>query len=250
MTQGILTRGLTRRFGTFTAVDSVDLQVARGGVMGLLGPNGAGKTTLIRMLLGLLAPSDGEGQVLGFDLRRDAEAIRQQTGYMSQRFALYHDLTVVENLDFYGRVYGLRGADLQSRMEELLRWSELTGLRKNLAGELGGGQRQRLAFACAILHRPPLLMLDEPTSGTDPASRRKFWDLIYGLSDSGTTVLVTTHYMDEAERCDSLGMMLAGRLVATGSPAELRAELGGGGSLDQVFVNLAGRPPAAPAGPA
>jgi ABC-2 type transport system ATP-binding protein len=237
----IETRDLTRRFGNFVAVDRVSLQVPRGAVMGLLGPNGAGKTTLIRMLLGILSPSEGEGWVLGHDLRRDAEAIRHQVGYMSQRFSLYNDLTVDENLDFYGRVYGLRGPDLATRKEELLAWAGLTDQRRLVAGDLGGGLRQRLAFACAILHRPSLLLLDEATSGVDPISRRKFWDLIYGLADQGTTVLVTTHYMDEAEHCDRLAMILSGRLVAVGTPAELRERYGDGGGLDQVFVNLAAR---------
>lgn len=241
MTNAIAINGLTRRFGDFTAVDGVTMAVPKGSVTGLLGPNGAGKTTLIRLLLGLLAPTAGEGQVLGYDLRRNAEAIRHETGYMSQRFSLYNDLTVAENLRFYGRVYGLKGADLQGRMEELLAWSGLGEQAKDPAGELGGGMRQRLAFACAILHRPTLLLLDEATSGVDPVSRRKFWDLIYGLSDAGTTVLVTTHYMDEAEHCDRLGMMLAGRMVAQGTPAELRSAFAGGGSLDQVFVALARR---------
>lgn len=241
MKNAIETRKLTRRFGDFLAVNEVSLEVPEGSVMGLLGPNGAGKTTLIRMLLGLLVPSSGEGRVLGHDLVRGSEAIRKQAGYMSQRFSLYNDLTAEENLAFFGRVYGLKGADLADRKEELLSWSGLKEQRRALAGELGGGLRQRLAFACAILHRPTLLLLDEPTSGVDPASRRKFWDLIYSLSDGGTTVLVTTHYMDEAEHCDRLGMILAGRLVALGTPAELRAEHARGGSLEQVFVNLAGR---------
>lgn len=234
----IETRELTCKFGQFVAVDAVNLLVRQGSVMGLLGPNGAGKTTLIRMLLGLLLPTGGEGTVLGHDLVRDPDRIRQRAGYMSQRFSLYHDLTVVENLRFYGQIYGLTGANLAERIEELLAWSGLTQMRKTPAAELGGGLRQRLAFACAILHRPALLMLDEPTSGVDPASRRKFWDLIYDLSASGTTVLVTTHYMDEAEHCDELGMMLAGKLIATGSPADLRAQFGNAG-LGEVFRRLA-----------
>lgn len=242
MTSAIQTDGLTKRFGSFTAVDGVTMQVAAGSVMGLLGPNGAGKTTLIRMLLGLLAPSSGQARVLGHDIVQGAEQIRAKAGYMSQRFSLYNDLTATENLSFYGQVYGLKGADLAARQEELLVWSGLTEQRRAPAGELGGGGRQRLAFACAILHRPPLLLLDEPTSGVDPASRRKFWDLIYGLADQGTTVLVTTHYMEEAERCDRLGMILAGKLVALGTPDDLRTAHGGGGGLDRVFAALAGRP--------
>lgn len=239
----IETRGLTRRFGTFVAVDHVDLQVEKGSVMGLLGPNGAGKTTLIRLLLGLLAPTEGEGRVLDLDLRGEAEAIRRRVGYMSQRFSLYDDLTVAENLTFYGKVYGLGRSELKDRQEELLAWAGLSDQRRAISGDLSAGLRQRLAFACAILHRPPLLMLDEPTSGVDAVSRRRFWDLIYGLADGGTTVLVSTHYMEEAEQCDLLGMMLAGRLVAEGSPAELRAKYGDGGGLDQVFINLASRHP-------
>lgn len=239
MTNAIETQGLTRRFGRFTAVDSVSLTVPEGMVMGLLGANGAGKTTLIRMLLGSLAPSDGSGTVLGHDLRTGAEAIRQKVGYMSQRFSLYRDLSVEENLAFFGRVYGLRGTALAQRQEELLTWAGLGDQRRAITGELGGGMRQRLAFACAILHRPSLLLLDEATSGVDPVSRRKFWDLIYGLSDACTTVLVTTHYMDEAAHCDRLAMMNGGRLVAVGTPQELRAAYADGGGLDQVFVNLA-----------
>lgn len=241
MTFAVQTHSLTRRFGEFTAVNQVSLNVLQGGVMGLLGSNGAGKTTLIRMLLGLLAPTGGTGQVLGHDLTRDPEAIRQKTGYMSQRFSLYNDLTVEENLTFYGRVYGLKGADLKDRREELIAWSGLGDQRRALTGSMGGGLRQRLSFACAILHRPSLLMLDEATSGVDPVSRRKFWDLIYGLTDNGTTVLVTTHYMEEAEHCDRLAMMRAGQVVAEGTPGDLRREYAAGGTLDQVFVNLAKR---------
>lgn len=240
MSLAIETEALTRRFGQFVAVNQVFLSVTEGSVVGLLGPNGAGKTTLIRLLLGLLAPTGGQGQVLGHDLLRDAEAIRRRAGYMSQRFSLYHDLTAVENLTFYGKVYGLTGSGLSDRIAELLDWSGLAEQRKRPAGELGGGLRQRLAFACAILHRPPLLLLDEPTSGVDAVSRRRFWDLIYSLADQGTTVLVSTHYMDEAEQCDRLAMMLAGRLVAQGSPAELKATYGEGGGLDRVFTTLAG----------
>jgi len=241
VSNAIETQGLTRRFGSFVAVDSVSLTVPTGGVMGLLGANGAGKTTLIRILLGVLAPTSGSGRVLGHNLLTDAEAIRQKVGYMSQRFSLYNDLTVEENLLFYGKVYGLRGADLGARKDELLAWAGLGDQRRLVTGQLGGGLRQRLAFASAILHRPSLLLLDEATSGVDPVSRRKFWDLIYGLSDQGTTVLVTTHYMDEAEHCDRLAMMNAGKLVATGTPADLRRDFAGGGGLDQVFVNLAKR---------
>ncbi|MFO7173395.1 MAG: ABC transporter ATP-binding protein [Bacillota bacterium] len=235
----IATRDLTRRFGDFTAVDRVSLAVEAGTVMGLLGPNGAGKTTLIRLLLGLLTPTAGEGQVLGHDLVREPEAIRRKCGYMSQRFSLYGDLTVAENLTFFGQVYGLTGPALAERREELLAWAGLGDLRHTPAGQLPGGLRQRLAFACAILHRPALLFLDEPTAGVDPVSRRRFWDRIYSLADQGTTVLVTTHYLEEAEYCDRVGILLSGRLVATGTPADLRREYGEGGGLDRVFLNLA-----------
>ncbi|HHT25885.1 MAG TPA: ABC transporter ATP-binding protein [Firmicutes bacterium] len=241
MSNAIETHELTRRFGRFTAVDSVSLTVPEGTVMGLLGANGAGKTTLIRMLLGVLAPTAGAGRVLGHDLRTGAEAIRQKVGYMSQRFSLYPDLTVKENLAFFGRVYGLRGDALAQRQEQLLAWAGLEDQRRTITGELGGGMRQRLAFACAILHRPSLLLLDEATSGVDPTSRRRFWDLIYGLADEGTTVLVTTHYMDEAAHCDFLAMMSAGRVVAVGTPRELQEKYARGGGLDRVFVNLSSR---------
>lgn len=228
MTAAIVTQGLSRRFGDFVAVDRVTLEVPRGSVLGLLGPNGAGKTTLIRLLLGLLAPTAGTARVLGHDVAREGEAIRRQCGYMSQRFTLYPDLTPEENLDFYGRLYGLQGRALATRKGELLAWAGLDAHRRTRAGELGGGLRQRLAFACAVLHRPPMLFLDEPTSGVDPASRRQFWDLIYDLADAGATVLVTTHFLDEAEHCDLLGVMLSGRLTALATPAELRAAHGGG----------------------
>lgn len=242
MTAAIETQGLTRRFGDFTAVDGVTMEVPAGTILGLLGPNGAGKTTLIRLLLGLLAPTAGRGRVLGYDVVREGEAIRERCGYMSQRFTLYHDLTPDENLDFYGRLYGLRGRALASRKEELLAWAGLRPYRHARAGALGGGLRQRLAFACAVLHCPPLLFLDEPTSGVDPASRRQFWDLIYDLADGGTTVLVTTHFLDEAEHCDLLGIMLGGRLAAFGTPAELRAAYAGEEGLDRVFLRLAQEP--------
>ncbi len=238
MSDAITLSNLTKRFGDFVAVSDVTMSVPAGAVMGLLGPNGAGKTTLIRMLLGLLTPTSGSGRVLGHDIVAGSDAIRRQAGYMSQRFALYNDLTMDENLTFYGKVYGLKGAALGERKEELLRWSGLLDQRHLPAGQLGGGLRQRLAFASAIMHRPTLILLDEPTSGVDPNSRRKFWDLIYGLADAGTTVLVTTHYMEEAEHCDRLGMIMAGRLVALGTPAELRHEHAGGAPLDQVFINL------------
>lgn len=239
MHNAIDTTAVTRRFGHFTALDEVSLQVRTGSVTGLLGPNGAGKTTLIRVLLGLLPPTLGKAAVLGYDVSRQAEEIRSRTGYMSQRFSLYNDLTAEENLDFFGRVYGLTRVELEERKANLLGWSGLEPYRRTPVGRLGSGLRQRLAFAGAILHRPQLLLLDEPTSGVDPSARRRFWELIYELSDGGTTVLVTTHYMDEAEQCDRLGIMLGGRLTAEGSPQELIKEYAAGGSLEEVFLRLA-----------
>ncbi|EKP94088.1 ABC transporter ATP-binding protein [Thermaerobacter subterraneus] len=237
----IETEGLTCRFGDFVAVDGVSLRVPAGAVYGLLGPNGAGKTTLIRALLGLI-PATGRARVLGLDPARQAAAIRARVGYMSQRFSLYPDLTVEENLRFYGQVYGLDGDRLARRIAELLERTGLPGQRRARAGSLGGGLRQRLAFACAILHEPSLLLLDEPTSGVDPRARRQFWEMIYAMADAGTTVLVTNHHMDEAEQCDRLGMMLRGRLVAEAPPGEIRRRYAGGGSLGEAFARLAAGP--------
>ncbi len=215
----IAARELTRRFGDFTAVDRVTFEVEAGEVVGYLGPNGSGKTTTIRMLLGLLLPSAGEARVLGYDPVTQAEEIRSQVGYMSQKFSLYHDLTVSENLAFYAGVYGMHD---RSRIGEVL---ELVGLRdqmKELVKNLSAGWRQRLALGVAIVHRPRLLLLDEPTSGVDPTARREFWDLIYTLVEGEVTVLVTTHYMDEAEYCGRLGMMRDGRLLALDTPSALK----------------------------
>lgn len=234
----IRTDGLTKRFGHFTAVDGVSMTVPKGIVFGLLGPNGAGKTTLIRMLTGVLAPDGGTGEVMGLDIVRQAAQIRQQIGYVSQRFSLYNDLTAEENLNFYGGVYGLERATLAQRREELLTWIGLSDRRKELAAHLSGGWRQRLAFACAMVHKPPLLLLDEPTSGMDPISRRRFWKLLYDLAAGGTTVLVTTHYMDEAEHCDLLGLVLGGKLIAFDRPSALK-EARGLATLEEVFLALA-----------
>ena len=213
---------LTKRFGDFTAVDGVSFAVDRGEVVGYLGPNGSGKTTTIRMLLGLLRPTSGSASVLGHDIARGAEWIRPRAGYMSQRFALYEDLTVTENLRFYGGVYGMGGTRLDARIAAMLDLVGLAGQRDERAGALAGGWRQRLAMAIALVHEPPLLFLDEPTSGVDPEARRAFWDIIYALADQGTTVFVTTHYMDEAEHCGRLGIMHQGRLLAMDTPGRLR----------------------------
>lgn len=233
----IHTRALRKVFGPLVAVDSLDLDVARGEVFGLLGPNGSGKTTTIRMLCGLLAPTSGEAVVVDLDVRRDADALRSRIGYMSQRFGLYDDLTVYENLRFYATVYGLRGEERRARLEALLRDRGLTARRDQLAATLSGGWKQRLALACATAHEPPLLFLDEPTAGVDPASRRRFWELIHVLAHAGTTVLVTTHYMDEAERCDRLAFLSRGRLIALGTPAEITAHFHKP-SIEDVFIEL------------
>ncbi len=211
---------LTRRFGDFLAVDHISFQVQRGEIVGYLGPNGSGKTTTIRMLLGLLRPSEGYARVLGFDAFSQAEAVRARSGYMSQKFALYNDLTVWENLEFYSGVYGVRH---RGRLEEVLEMVGLQAHRRTMAASLSTGWRQRLALAIALVHRPELLFLDEPTSGVDPLARRAFWDLIYALAEEGVTILVTTHYMDEAEYCQRVGMMRQGQLLAMDTPSALKA---------------------------
>jgi len=215
----IQTKDLTKRFGDFTAVDGVTFEVRPGEVLGYLGPNGSGKTTTIRMLLGLLLPSEGSAQVLGYDILRDSEAIRERVGYMSQKFALYDELTAWENLEFYAGVYGVRDrAHIEGTLERL----GLDELKREWAGDLPVGWRQRLALATAIVHRPQLLFLDEPTSGVDPTARRDFWDLIYEFVSEGVTAFVTTHYMDEAEYCGRVGIMSAGRLLAMDTPSALK----------------------------
>jgi len=218
------TRDLTRRFGKRVAVDHLNLQVRAGELYGFLGPNGAGKSTTLRMLCGILEPSEGGGTVLGIDLARDPERIKSVIGYMSQKFSLYDDLTVVENLTFYARVYEVSGAQRSNRMARMIQLADLAGRESQLAGTLSGGYRQRLALACALVHSPRLIFLDEPTAGVDPVSRRNFWGLIRRLADQGTTIMVTTHYMDEAELCDSLGFIYQGKLIAQGSPAVIKSE--------------------------
>jgi len=220
----IETVNLTKQFDSFTAVDSVSFSVRRGEIFGFLGPNGAGKTTTIRMLMGLIPPSAGSATVLGMDVARAADAVRERIGYMSQRFSLYNDLTVAENLNFFGGSYGVRGGRLARRKEEVLEMAGLQGRERELTKNLSGGWRQRLALGCALLHEPELLFLDEPTAGVDPISRRDFWDLLYTLSEEGRTVFVTTHYMDEAEHCHRLAFIQQGRLVALGSPESIKRE--------------------------
>ncbi len=231
------TRELTRRFGTLTAVDRLTLSIATGEVFGLLGPNGSGKTTTIRMLCGLLEPSAGTALVAGLEVTERPEQVKTRIGYMSQRFGLYEDLTVVENLTFYAGIYGLRGAAGRARVTAVLDAHGLDRRAGQLAGTLSGGWKQRLALACALLHRPMLLFLDEPTAGVDPAARRTFWRTIHAIAADGTTVLVTTHYMDEAEQCGRLAMMSNGHLIALGTPAEVAAQVGGR-TLEDAFVIL------------
>jgi len=223
---------LTRRFGDFTAVDKVSFEVAPGEIFGFLGPNGAGKSTTIRMLCGLLAPTEGQGTVAGFDINASAERIKQHIGYMSQKFSLYDDLTVEENIAFYGGIYGLGNKHLRRRTDWAVAMAGLQEQRRSPTRLLAGGWKQRLALACAILHEPPIIFLDEPTSGVDPVSRRRFWDLIYAMADQGVTVFVTTHYMEEAEYCGRLALIYRGRLIAMGTPAQLKSGLSGETLLD------------------
>jgi ABC-2 type transport system ATP-binding protein len=232
------TRELTKRFGAFTAVDRVSLAVDEGEIFGFLGANGAGKSTTIRMLCGLLAPTSGSGLVLGIDVARDPEGVKRRIGYMSQRFSLYDDLTVAQNLRFFGGVYGLRGGEAREREAWAVHMSGLEGKEGRLTGELPGGWKQRLALACAVLHRPRVVFLDEPTSGVDPISRRRFWRLIDEMAAAGVTVFVTTHYLDEAEYCHRLALIHAGRLVALGTVSELKGVFAG----DSVLEVTAERP--------
>jgi ABC-2 type transport system ATP-binding protein len=233
----VVTRSLTKSFGSLVAVDSLDLSIARGEVFGLLGPNGSGKTTTIRMLCGLMDPTAGSAQVVGYDVATEAEQIRRRIGYMSQRFGLYDDLTVLENIRFYATIYGLHGIERTRRITELIEELDLTARVGQVAGTLSGGWKQRLSLACATAHRPAMLFLDEPTAGVDPASRRLFWQRIHGLASGGTTILVTTHYMDEAERCERLAFLSRGHLIAVGTVAEVLTQFGQP-SVEDVFIEL------------
>lgn len=216
--------GLRREFGDFVAVDNIDLTVGKGEVFGFLGPNGAGKSTTIKMLCGLLLPTGGRGSVGGFDIMNESEDIKKNIGYMSQKFSLYEDLTVEGNINFFSGIYQVAGGRKKERMERVLEMAELKDRRNAITRTLSVGVKQRLALGCAILHEPPIIFLDEPTSGVDPVSRRNFWELIYGMSQSGTTIFVTTHYMDEAEYCDRLALIYRGKIIAGGRPGELKQE--------------------------
>jgi ABC-2 type transport system ATP-binding protein len=236
----VILEDLTKRFGNFVAVDHVSIEVAPGEIFGFLGPNGAGKSTTIRILCGLLAPTTGKATVAGYDVATQAEEIRKHIGYMSQKFSLYDDLTVDENIEFFGGIYGVAPEKFEARRDAVLEMAGLTEKRTMMTGLLSGGWKQRLALGCAILHEPPVLFLDEPTSGVDPMARRDFWDLIYQLSADGHTIFVTTHYMDEAEYCHRIALMGGGKMIALGSPAELKASLGEGHLLNLETSDLFG----------
>ena len=237
----IQARGLVKRFGDFTAVDGIEFEVRPGEIFGFLGPNGSGKTTTIRMMLGLLQPSEGDVTVLGVPVTEKPEQIRPHIGYMSQRFSLYNDLTVMQNLRFYGRVYGLKNAKLRERISEAVEMAGLVGHEQTPTRDLAGGWRQRLALGAAILHRPQIVFLDEPTAGVDPLSRRAFWELLYHLIRQDITVFVTTHYMDEAEHCHRLAFIQHGKLIAYGNPEKIKREMMRG----QVLEIVADDPPRA-----
>jgi drug efflux transport system ATP-binding protein len=224
----VIAENVVKRFGAFVAVDHISFRIRKGEIMGFLGPNGAGKSTTIRILCGLLQPSEGRATVAGIDVARDPEGVRQHIGYMSQKFSLYRDLTVEENLRFFGGIYSVPRAELSERIRFAVNMAGLAGRENALVATLAGGWQQRLALGCAVLHRPPILFLDEPTSGVEPASRRRFWDLIHSLASDGVTVLVSTHYMDEAEYCHRIALINRGRLIAIGSPAQLRETALGG----------------------
>lgn len=231
------TRHLTRRFGEIVAVRDLNLAIAQGEIFGLLGPNGSGKTTTIRMLCGLLAPSEGTAIVAGMDVSVAPDLIKERIGYMSQRFGLYEDLTVAENMDFYGGIYGLKGAGRRGRIAEVVKFLGLDRRLDQMAGTLSGGWKQRLALACALMHGPAVIFLDEPTAGVDPAARRAFWSTIKTLAGRGTTVIVTTHYMDEAGRCGRVALLSQGHLIALGTPDEVAAQVGTE-TLEDAFIKL------------
>lgn len=236
----IITKNLTKKFGDVVAVRGINLKIPRGKIFGLLGPNGSGKSTTLRMLCGVITPTSGSGKVFGLDIEKDAESVKQLTGYMSQKFSLYEDLTVKENLEFYAGIYSLPRREIKNRIDRLKEMTNLWGKEKALVSSLSGGWKQRVALACALIHNPRLLILDEPTAGVDPVSRRIFWKVIHKLAGDGITVIVTTHYMDEAETCHNTAFMFAGQILAYGPPNELikayQVE-----SLEEAFLTLVKR---------
>src|SRR3954470_23919361 len=229
------THGLTRRFGDLVAVDHLDLSVGRGEIFGLVGPDGAGKTTTLRMLCGLMEPSEGSATVAGHDVARESQALKDQIGYMAQRFGLYGDLTVDENMTFYGDLFGIVGAEREALTERLLRMTRMEPFRSRQAGRLSGGMKQKLALMCTLLHRPQILFLDEPTNGVDPVSRRDFWAILYQLLRDGITIFMTTAYLDEAERCNRVGLMHKGKLIRCAPPRELKRDTASA-SLEGAFI--------------
>lgn len=236
MDYAISIKNLTKQFGSFTAVDNISFDIPKGKIFGFLGPNGSGKSTTIRMICGVLRPTSGEGKVLGYDLIKESEEIKQSIGYMSQKFSLYEDLTVEENLDFYGNIYMLDRDRLKRRKKELIKMANLEGKERSLAGTLSGGWKQRLALGCSLIHNPRLLVLDEPTAGVDPVSRRDFWSTITNLVREGMTVLVTTHYMDEASVCDVIGFIYNSKLITIETPDNLYKEHKTN-NLEDIFIN-------------
>lgn len=236
MEYAISIKNLTKQFGDFTAVNDLSFDIPKGKIFGFLGPNGSGKSTTIRMICGVLRPTSGEGKVLGYDLVKESEKIKQNIGYMSQKFSLYEDLTVEENLDFYGNIYMIPKDKLEQRKKELISMANLNGKEKSLAGTLSGGWKQRLALGCSLIHNPSLLVLDEPTAGVDPVSRREFWNTITNLVKEGITVLVTTHYMDEASICDIIGFIYNSKLITIDTPESLYKQHGTD-NIEEVFIN-------------
>jgi ABC-2 type transport system ATP-binding protein len=234
----IQTKQLTKTFGQFTAVDQISMEVKQGEIFGFLGANGAGKTTAMKMLTGLLTPTSGEAKVAGFDVFQESELIKKRIGYMSQKFSLYDDLTPIENIRFYGGVYGLNKEQLSEKSEELIEQLDLQKVRKKLVQALPLGWKQKLAFAISIIHNPSIVFLDEPTGGVDPGTRRQFWERIYEVADQGITVFVTTHYMDEAEYCDQVSIMVDGKIEAMNSPVLLKQQFETD-SMENVFIQLA-----------
>ena len=234
----IIAQNLTKKFGDFTAVDAISFEVNRGEIFGFLGANGAGKTTAMRILCGLSTPTSGDATIAGYNIYKDAEKIKKQIGYMSQKFSLYEDLTLSENIKFYGGIYGLNKKQIKLKTDELVERLQLESVRNELVKSLPLGWKQKLAFSTAIIHNPAIVFLDEPTGGVDPITRRQFWDLIYQAAEAGVTIFVTTHYMDEAEYCNRISMMVDGKIAALGSPAELRQQFRAA-NMDEVFVKIA-----------